>query len=294
MSHHHNHGHGSTKNIKAAFFLNLCFTIIELIGGLLTNSLAILSDALHDFGDSISLGMSWYFEKLSAKKRTKNFSYGYRRFSLLSALINSIILIIGSVIILTHAIPAIFDPGNPDEEGMLLIAILGVIFNGLAFFKLESGHSLNEKVVRLHLLEDLMGWVAVLIASIIMNFFEVPVLDPILSVAIAVFIAYNAVANLISSLRIMLQAVPEEVQIKELEQKITSIEGVKSVHDTHIWTLDGKYNILTIHLVVQKHLNVQETLHIKQKARQLAKEQNVQHATLEIGLEGEKCELEDC
>lgn len=294
MPHHHHHEHGSSKNIKVAFFINLTFTIIELIGGLLTNSLAILSDALHDFGDSLSLGMSWYFEKLSARKRTKRFSYGYRRFSLLAALINSIFLIIGSVIILSQAIPAVFDPGNPDEQGMLLIAILGVIFNGLAFFKLESGHSLNEKVVRLHLLEDLLGWVAVLIASIIMNFYDVPVLDPILSVAIAFFITYNAVKNLVSSLRIMLQAVPEEVQIKKLETSLSRIEGVKSVHDTHLWTLDGKYNILTIHLVVAKDLSMQDTIHIKNKARKLAREQNVQHATLEIGLEGEECALENC
>lgn len=292
--HHHHHKPGSTKNIKTAFFINLVFTIIELIGGLLTNSMAILSDALHDFGDSLSLGMSWYFEKLSARKRTQSFSYGFRRFSLLAALINSIILIVGSVIILTQAIPAIFNPGNPDEKGMLIIAILGVIFNGLAFFKLQSGHSLNEKVVRLHLLEDLLGWVAVLIASIIMNFYEVPVLDPILSVAIAFFIAFNAVKNLISSLRIMLQAVPEEVQIKKLESLIINIEGVQSVHDTHIWTLDGKYNILTIHLVVEKNVSMQDTLKIKQEAKYLAKKHNVQHTTLEIGLEGERCELEDC
>jgi cobalt-zinc-cadmium efflux system protein len=290
----HHHDHGNTKNIRAAFLINLCFTIIEIAGGLYTNSLAILSDALHDFGDSLSLGMSWYFENLSAKKRTKIFSYGYRRFSLLAALINSVILIIGSVIILTQAIPAIFNPGNPDEQGMLIIAILGVIFNGLAFFKLESGHSLNEKVVRLHLLEDLLGWIAVLIASIIMNFYDMPVLDPILSLAIAIFIAFNAIRNLVSSLKIMLQAVPEEVEIKKLEQMMRQINGVKSVHDTHIWTLDGKYNILSIHLVVAKNVSLLDTVKIKQQARNLAKEQKVQHATFEIGMEGEKCEFEDC
>jgi len=293
MSHHHHH-HGSTKNIKAAFFINLSFTIIEIAGGIYTNSLAILSDALHDFGDSISLGMSWYFEKLSAKKRTKKFSYGYRRFSLLAALINAIILIVGSIIILTQAIPAITNPGNPDEQGMLIIAVLGVVFNGLAFFKLESGHSLNEKVVRLHLLEDLLGWIAVLIASIIMNFYNVPVLDPILSLAIAIFIAFNAVKNLLGSLKIMLQAVPEDVEIKRLEELMQQIDGVKSVHDTHIWTLDGKYNILSIHLVVAKSVSLSATQKIKQQARSLTKEQNIQHATFEIGLEGENCELENC
>lgn len=293
MHHHDQHQH-SLKNISVAFFLNLAFTIIELIGGLLTNSLAILSDALHDLGDSLSLGMSWWFEKVSSKKRTKIYSYGYRRFSLLAALINSIILLVGSTIILSTAIPKIFDPGNPDAQGMLLIAILGVVFNGLAVLRLKQGHSLNEKVVRLHLLEDVLGWIAVLIVSIIMNFYYLPVLDPVLSVGISAFIVYNAVKSLLNSLKIMLQAVPEEVELSHIEKLLRDIEGVKSVHDTHIWTLDGRYNILTIHLVIDKNLDTQEMICIKNKARQIAKENQIQHATLEIGLEGEECELEQC
>ena len=142
-------------------------------------------------------------------------------------------------------------------------------------------------------MEDVLGWVAVLIVSIIMNFYYLPVLDPVLSVAISVFIVYNAVKSLLNSLKIMLQAVPEEVEMSHIES-LLQIEGVKSVHDTHIWTLDGRYNILTIHLVIDKNLDTQEMICIKNKARQIAKENQIQHATLEIGLEGEECELEKC
>lgn len=290
----HSHDHSSVKNISVAFFLNLFFTIIEIIGGLLTNSLAILSDALHDLGDSLSLGMAWFFEKISRRSRSKRYSYGYKRFSLLAALINSMVLIIGSVIILSQAIPKLLAPGNPNPEGMLILAIFGVVFNGIAVFTLQKGTSLNEKVVRLHLLEDVIGWIAVLVVSAVMNFYYLPILDPLLSIAISLFIAYNAVKNLLASLKIMLQAVPEEIETGNLERQLLQIEGVKSLHDTHIWTLDGQYNILTIHLVIEKNLPTEEMLFIKQKAREIAQKHNIQHATLEIGLEGDQCELENC
>jgi len=157
-------------NISKAFFLNLSFTVVEIIGGLFTNSLAILSDALHDFGDSISLGLAWYFQRLSKKDRDQNFSYGYGRFSLLGALVNSVILTVGSVFILYKAIPGVLAPEEADSLGMIWLALLGVVVNTLAVATLKKGQSLNEKVVRLHLLEDVFGWVAVLIGAGVMNF----------------------------------------------------------------------------------------------------------------------------
>jgi cobalt-zinc-cadmium efflux system protein len=290
--HDHDHGHGTTRNLSIAFFLNLSFTIIELIGGIITNSLAILSDALHDLGDSFALGMSWYFEKLSRKKRTKQFSYGYRRFSLLAALINAIILLIGSVIILSIAIPKIFSPGQPDAQGMIYFALVGIVFNGLGVFVLKRGGSINERVVMLHLLEDVLGWVAILVGSILMLYFDIPVLDPILSVLIAVFIIYNAAKALKEVLKILLQAVPDEVLIQKIDEAMVKINGVKSVHDTHIWSLDGRINILTTHLVVE-NTNVEDMISIKDRARKIAREQNIQHATVEIGLEEEECGIRD-
>jgi len=188
---HHNHHHHTTENIKVAFFLNLSFTVIELVGGLLTNSMAILSDALHDLGDSVSLGLAWYFQRIAQKKSDLSYSYGYKRFSLLGAFINSLILSVGSIFILVEAIPRLFDPKQPDASGMIILAIIGVIVNGFAVLRLKKGKSINEKVVSLHLLEDVLGWLAVLIGSIVMYFFNLPVIDSLLSIGIAIFILLN-------------------------------------------------------------------------------------------------------
>ena len=196
MGHHHSHEQEKGGNIKVAFFLNISFTIIEIIGGVLTNSVAILSDALHDLGDSLSLGLAWYFEKKSKKGRSKNFSFGYKRFSLLGALINAIVLIIGSIFILREAIPRIINPEPVDTKGMILLAILGIFVNGLAVLRLKKGTSLNEKVISLHLLGDVFGWIAVLIGAIAIYYFNSPIIDPILSFLIAGFILFNVYKNL--------------------------------------------------------------------------------------------------
>ena len=209
---HHNH-HSDIANIKLAFFLNLSFTIIEIIGGFLTNSMAILSDALHDLGDSLSLAMSWYLENYSKKGADKDFSYGYARFSLLGALINSIVLILGSVFILTKVIPRIFSPQAVSPEGMMYLAILGIIVNGIAVFKLRGGSSLNKDVVSWHLLEDVLGWIAVLIVSIILIYKDIPILDPLLSLLINIYILYNVISKLKKVLNVFLQRVPAGIEI---------------------------------------------------------------------------------
>ena len=173
--HHHDHSH-DTGNIKVAFFLNLSFTIIEIIGGLMTNSMAILADALHDLGDSLSLGISWFLEKVSEKKPDETFTFGYARFSLLAAFINSMVLIVGSTIILYHVIPRLLNPEPVEASGMLLLSILGIVMNGLAVLRLKKGSSMNEKVVTWHLMEDILGWVVVLVASIVLMFVDWPII----------------------------------------------------------------------------------------------------------------------
>lgn len=282
------------KNIRSAFMINLIFTIIEFAGGLLTNSVAILSDALHDFGDSISLGMSWYFQKISQKARDDNYSFGYKRFSVFGALINSVILIAGSVFILWEAIPRLINPQMPDAGGMLILAVLGVAFNGLAFFRVKKGESLNEKVVTLHLLEDVLGWLAVLIASIVMLFFEWPVLDPILSLLIAGYILFNTFKNTNQALKIVLQGTPQNFDISHIENKVKQIEEIQSVHDIHLWSMDGFYNILTIHIVLNSNEDLYAVSEIKRKIRQNLKQENIQHITMEFENAGEECLQNDC
>ena len=295
MGHNHDHSHHHSEgNVKVAFFLNLSFTIIEIIGGLYTNSLAILSDALHDLGDSFSLGLSWYFQKLSKKGRTKTFSYGYKRFSLLGAIINSIVLVAGSIFILTKAIPELFNPGETNVEGMLYLAILGIVVNGAAVFKLRKGESLNEKVVSLHLLEDVLGWVAVLIGSIIMMYTDAPFIDPLLSVLISFFVLYNVYKNLKKSLLVILQGIPEEISIDNIRQKLKDIPKVTDIHDCHAWSMDGQYNILTLHLRLNKDYKLSEQAKLKERVRTQLKDESINHITIEFEGKDENCELEDC
>jgi cobalt-zinc-cadmium efflux system protein len=188
--HDHSHEHSGTR-IRWAFFLNLAFTVIEFIGGWLTNSTAIMADAVHDLGDSLSIGLAWYLDTISKKKADKEFSYGYRRFSLLGAMINGSILIVGSLWVLSVAIPRLFAPEMPEATGMVYLAVLGVVVNGYAAFKLSRGKSLNERVLNWHLLEDVLGWLAVLIVAVVLLFVEWPILDPLLSIGFTLFILYN-------------------------------------------------------------------------------------------------------
>jgi cobalt-zinc-cadmium efflux system protein len=285
MGHSHKHHHSSsTENIKVAFFLNLFFTIIEFIGGVYTNSLAITSDAIHDLGDSLSLGMAWYFQKISTKKATKKYSYGFKRFALLGAIINSVILLIGAVFIILKAIPRIINPEESDAKGMMWFAILGIIVNGAAVLKLQKGTSINERVVSLHMLEDVLGWVGVLIASIIMQFWDFPILDPILSLLIALYILFNVFKNGKESIRIILQGTPMAVSVDEIKTKILENKEIKSIHDCHLWTMDGDYNIITVHLLlVDKSISWQKADQVKKEIRKVLHDDfQLEHITLEI------------
>lgn len=295
MSNHNQHNHSATNNISTAFFLNLLFTIIEFFGAFYTNSLAIMSDAIHDLGDSLSLGMSWYFQKISTKKATKIYSYGFKRFSLLGAIINSIILLIGSFFVIYKAIPRIINPEESDAKGMMWFAIIGIIINGAAVLKLTQGKSLNERVVTLHLLEDVLGWVAVLIASIVMQFWDIPILDPLLSLAIAFFILFNIYKNGKESIRIILQGAPIKISLDDIRDAILKNKNIKSLQDSHLWTMDGEQNVFTAHLIlVDTSITSKESLKIKQdiKAVLLNKFQ-LEHITLEI-VNLEDSEYIDC
>lgn len=288
-----NNKEDSATNIKVAFFLNLGFTIIEIIGGFWTNSIAIISDALHDLGDSLSLGLSWFLERYSRKKKDEKYSYGYRRYSLFAALINGFILIIGSVFILFEAIPRLFNPQQLNAKGMLFFAVAGIIINGIAALQVRKGKSLNERIVSLHLFEDVLGWAAVLIISIVMIFKNIPVLDPILSILITIYILYRVIINLKKTFSIFLQAVPEGISIREIEDKLLKIDGVVNVHHTHVWSMDSLNNVLSVHIVVKDNTSVDEIAEIKRKVREIISSMNPIHSTIEIEYEHEFCELRD-
>ena len=290
-SHAHHHHHHSGENIATAFFLNLGFTIIEAVGGFLTNSVAIISDAIHDLGDSFSLGLAWYFDKVSKRKPNTEYTYGYKRFALLGALINCLILLGGSVWVIYESITRITNPETVSATGMLWLAILGVIVNGLAAFKTGhgEGHGVNERVVSLHMLEDVLGWVAVLIVSIVMIFVNVPILDPILSICIAAFILINVYRNLKESVHVIMQGVPDTIDIEEVKKTVEDMNNVMEVHDLHLWSLDSEYTIASMHVVVDTW-EQQILCELKKSIKTKLATMNIEHATIEFELTCEHCQ----
>lgn len=295
MGHHHSHqetDHAS-KNIVIAFFLNFFFAIIELIGGLYTNSVAILSDSLHDFGDSISLGASWFLQKKSTKGRDVRFSYGYKRFSLLGALFISIVLIVSSLIIIKESSERLLDPQTVNAQGMMLLAIVGILVNGFAVIRLNKGKSLNERAVFLHMMEDVLGWITVLVVSIIMQFANVPVLDPLLSIGICLWVLINVYKNLKDTLKVMLQGTPKNVNLTGFENDIKALPHVKDLHDIHLWSLDGEHNILTLHVVTDEEVTLADLTLLKEQIRQTCSHYNIPHVTIEFDSYGCDCEYLD-
>lgn len=277
-----------TKNIRFAFWLNTAFVVIELIGGWYTNSLAILSDAFHDFGDSISLGLAWFFQVLATRGRDHNYTYGYRRFSLIGALFNGLILILGSVFIGYHAFERMGNPETTMSEGMAVLAVLGIVINYVAMKRLSHGHSLNEKTLSLHLLADVLGWVAVLIGAIVIYFTGWYAIDAWLSFLIALYIIYGAIKNVVESVNIILQKVPKGIDPDRIESELRTIDRVDDVFDLHVWTLDGERIILSVHLVIPLAEDRAEVAAIRRKARRLLNERGIRHSTIEINHPGEE------
>lgn len=278
MEHNHSHHSNAEKNISIAFFLNAVFVVIELVGGILTNSIAILTDALHDFGDCLSLATAWFLQKKSVKGRDRIYSYGYKRFSLLGSIFLSGVLTISSIFVLIEAGKRIASPQAVSAQGMLWMAILGVLINGAAALRVKKGTSLNEHSVYLHIMEDVLGWIAVLVVSIVMMFVNLPVLDPILSIAISIWVLSNVYKNLRGVFKILLQAVPANISSDEIIEEISKVRGVQSIHDLHLWSLDGESHVMTLHVVSLEEDNSDIKNHIITIASQF----NITHVTIEF------------
>lgn len=291
----HNHHHAAVSNLKLAFFLNLGFTVIEFIGGLLTNSTAILADAVHDLGDSFALAQAWYFESISEKGATQTYTYGYRRFTLLGAVISALLLLVSSFYVLGEAIPRIIEPEHSNAQGMLVLAVLGVAVNGFAMLRLSKGSSANAniRVVALHLLEDVLGWVAILVVAIILLFKDIHILDPILATLITLYILANIIRQLKSIVPVFLQASPASTDVAEIRKQIGNIELVNTVHHLNLWSLDGEQTVLTVHMVAEKNLSPEEYALVKKRFKQIVDDFGIFHSTLEIELPDESCRLEE-
>jgi cobalt-zinc-cadmium efflux system protein len=280
------------KNVGFAAALNILFTVIELIGGFLTNSLALIADSLHDFADSLALIIAWYAEKKAKKPATSKMTFGYRRLSLLSAAFTTIVLISGSLLVLSQAIPRLINPEPVNAEGVVLIAVIGVTINGLGFFRLKKGMSQNEKILSWHLLEDLLGWIVLLIGAMIMRFWDKPIVDPIMTVGFTIFVLWGVSKNARETLNLLLEGVPEYIDVDEIKESILAVEGVKKIHDLHIWSLEGETDVLTAHIVVEdKYLQAPDIM--RQAIKSKLEKHHIEHSTLELESEG-LCSTTEC
>lgn len=286
MSHDHIHLHSNAagKNILSAFFINLAFTVISLIGGWLTNSMAIISDSIHDLGCTLSIALAWVFERIAGHKPTRRFTFGYQRFTLLGAFVNAFILLSGSSVVLYESIKRLMSPEEVNAEGMLWFALLAILFKGFAAWRTWKGTSVNQRMVSLHLLGDCLGWVAVLLASIVMMFVEIPLLDPILSVCISLYMLYNVVHNLIVAFRIVLEGVPSTIDYTALKAEVSRLDGVASLRELRLWTMDNEHHAAEVVLTTPL-TTLAEAEALKTAIRHLLAQHGVEHCVIEVGAE---------
>ena len=270
------------ERVRLAAFLNVIFTVIEIIGGFWTNSLSILSDALHDFGDSTALVISWVFERGAKKTPNARFTFGYQRLSLFSAIFSASILIGGSIVIVLQTIPRLLNPETVNALGMLGIAFIGITFNGIGFILLKKGESLNEKVLSWHLLEDVLGWIVILIGGLVIYFWRLYLVDPVMTIALTVFILFNVAKNLREAINILLQGVPKHINLEAVKRDILAIKGVLRLHDIHIWSLEGETDIFTAHIVLDDETLRKQPEKTKQKIKETLKIHHIEHSTIEL------------
>ncbi|EMR01896.1 cation diffusion facilitator family transporter [Cesiribacter andamanensis] len=292
--HHQQEGHaqgpGNTRNIGVALLLNLSFTLIEIVGGLLTNSLAILSDAVHDLGDSLALGMSYYAEKRAGQKlQDPNYTFGLRRLPLISAGLNGLILLLGSLWVVANAVPRLYAPEPVEAGGMMALAVLGVLVNGAAVLKLRGNRGVNSRVVALHLLEDALGWVAVLVGAVIIYYTGYYIIDPILSLLVAAYIFVGAFRNLREVYYLLVQRSPSEVEVGKIRQQLEGLEGVLQITDLHIWSLEGTHHILSLHALVAPDLSPEGQHALKREMRRLITAFGEFHSTIELDYNPDEC-----
>jgi cobalt-zinc-cadmium efflux system protein len=288
----HGHGHGAgAASLRVAFFINLAFTAVEAVGGWWTGSIAVLTDALHDAGDCLVLGTAWWLQRVAMKGRDAQYSYGYGRYSMLGGWLTSVVLMVGAGAMLVLSVPRLWAPELPHTTGMMGIAVFGLLMNGLAAWKLHGGGSLNERGAYLHLLEDVLGWAAVLVGAVVMYFTGWAIVDPMMSVGISVFILWNAVCTLRKGTGILMQEIPAGIDMQAIRTRLMTIPHVRDLHDQHTWTLDGNLVVHTVHVVVAD-VDLLQARAIKAQARAELKALGIHHATIELEWADEHCGLE--
>lgn len=276
----HHHHKKAGENLAFVFFMNLTFNIIVIAAGLATNSMAILADCIHDMSDTISIALAWVLEKVSQRDSSDNYSYGYQRFSILGAVIISIFVIIMAFVILSEAIPRLFAPEGVDAGGMLLMAVAGLIFKSISVHRLHGGETFNEKAIFFHQLGDIFEWLAILILSIVLIFWDgAPYLDAFVSIGIALWLIFNLGRNLIKAVQVMLQKTPDHFDVDEFRDSVNAVDGVNKIGDFHAWSLDGIDSVLTLKVSISDWDRQDE---IKREIYSIASKYHIVDITIEV------------
>ncbi len=239
----------AAKSTTLAFWLNIIFSVIETVFGVLLGSSAVLADSVHDFGDACAIGISAYLERFSNRQADDHYSLGYKRFSLLGAMVTATILITGSAFVLLENAPKLFNPQPVDYNGMLVLGLVAIAINLLASRVVSQGHTKNEGILSLHFLEDILGWLAVIVVALVLQFTDWYILDPLLSLIISAFILSKAIPRFWSNLKIFLASVPEGINLAELRQSMESLDAVAKVCQINVWTMDGLDHCAIVHVV---------------------------------------------
>lgn len=277
------------RKIFLAFILNLVFSAIEFVGGVLTGSVAIASDAVHDLGDALSIGSSYFLEKKSNGKPDGRYTYGYRRFSVLGGFITTVILVVGSVFVIYGAISRLINPIEINYNGMIIFAVFGVLVNGLSAFFTRGKGSINQRAVNLHMFEDVLGWVVVLVGAVVIKFTGWLFLDAVMSIGVAFFVLINAVKNLGEIGKLFLVKTPDGINAEEILLRVKSLDGVLDAHHIHVWSLDGESIYATLHVVADNY-----SPEIKKAVKEELKEFNISHSVVEFEQVEENCEEIEC
>ena len=262
-----------------AFFLNLSFAIVEFIAGGIFGSSAVLADSVHDFGDATAIGISAFLESISNRKEDSHYTLGYKRFSLLGAMVTAVILMTGSGMVILENMVKLFHPKPVNEEGLLWLGIIAISVNILASLVIRKGQTKNESILSLHFLEDTLGWVAVILMAIVLRYTDWYILDPLLSLAISIFILSKAIPRFWSTLKIFLDAVPEGVNIQKIKTDLAELDYVASINQLNLWTMDGLEKNAIVHVCLE-HVNHMEVC--KESIRTLLKERGFQNVTIEV------------
>ncbi len=277
------------RKILIAFILNLLFSVFEFVGGVITGSVAVLSDAVHDLGDAASIGISYFLEKKSKRGPDETYTYGYTRFSVVGGFITTLILLFGSGLMIYNAVLKIFNPSEINYNGMILFGAVGVSVNLCAAVFTREGGSLNQRAVNLHMLEDVLGWAVVLIGAVIMNITGFNIIDPIMSIGVSAFIMITAAKNLGEIFDLFLEKSPKGIESREIKEHIGKIEGVLDVHHIHLWSMDGLSHYATMHIVTDCN-----AVEIKGKIREELREHGIVHVTIETETSEESCSEKEC